>query len=293
MNNALTTTKPLWLDTTLYPFTPRRFRTSEGEMSYLDEGEGPVLLFVHGTPSWSFEWRDVILEMRKSARCIAVDHLGFGLSDKPQTKLTPQDHARRLRALVEHLDLKDMTLVVHDFGGPIGLPLALEGGRVSRVLICNTWMWDQSADPQLARIDSLVRSWLGRLLYKTFNFSPRVILPSALGKKTKLTKAQHRQYMAPFDARAEREGTYAMALALKGESAYYASLWNQRAALAKLPMHIVWGMQDPAFKPELLARWQEALPHAQVTKLEGVGHFPAEEDPTAVVTALRALMRAA
>lgn len=291
MNQALTTTKPSWLDTTLYPFTPRRFRTSEGEMSYVDEGEGPVVLFVHGTPSWSFEWRDVIQEMRKSARCIAVDHLGFGLSDKPQTKLTPGDHARRLRALVEHLDLNEITLIVHDFGGPIGLPLALEGGRVKRVLMCNTWMWDQSEDPQLRRIDSFVRSWLGRLLYKTFNFSPRVILPSALGKKTKLTKAEHRHYMAPFDAREEREGTYAMALALKGESAYYASLWAQRAALVKLPVHIVWGMQDPAFKPELLTRWQEALSHAQVTRLEGVGHFPAEEEPAAVVTALRALLR--
>jgi pimeloyl-ACP methyl ester carboxylesterase len=82
-----------------------------------------------------------------------------------------------------------------------------------------------------------------------------------------------------------------MALALKGEGAYYASLWSQHAALVKLPVHILWGMQDPAFKPELLTRWQEALPHAQVTRLEGVGHFPAEEDPAAVVTALRALMR--
>ena len=170
---------PSWLDREAYPFRPKRFSTADGELSYVDEGTGPVVLFVHGTPSWSFEFREVLKTLAKDYRCVVPDHLGFGLSQKPTgASLSPEDHARRLAALVRALDLRDITLVVHDFGGPIGLPLALEeAGVVARVVVLNTWMWPSDGDPVIARIDRLVRSWLGRLLYRGLGFSARVILP--------------------------------------------------------------------------------------------------------------------
>jgi haloalkane dehalogenase len=244
-------TKPTpWLDPTLYPFTPRRFDTEDGALSYLDEGRGPAIVLVHGTPSWSFEWRGVIARLSGSFRCIAVDHLGFGLSAKPPgAPLAPADHARRLRALVTHL----------------------------------------GADPRVARIDRVVRSWLGRFLYRWLNFSPRVLLPSAMGPRTKLTRAVHRHYLAPFGARRDRQGPYALACALAGADPYYATLWEKRERLSSVPTSIVWGMKDPALDPALLDRFVTALPHATVTRLGDVGHFPAEEHPEAVVRAIQEL----
>src|SRR5690606_31487561 len=120
-----------------------------------------------GTPSWSFEWRHVIRELSRDHRVIAPDHLGFGLSDKPfDAPLDPADHAERLRALAKHLELRDVTLVVHDFGGPIGLPLALgDDGLVGRVVVANSWMWSNEGERAVARIDRFVRSAIGRFLY--------------------------------------------------------------------------------------------------------------------------------
>ena len=98
-------------------------------MHYVDEGSGPPILFVHGTPTHSFEYRHLIAALSTRFRCIAPDHLGFGQSARPQSfAYTPEAHARSCSEFVDALDLEDITLVVHDFGGPIGLPLALEYG---------------------------------------------------------------------------------------------------------------------------------------------------------------------
>lgn len=276
-----------WLDRATYPFAPKRFRTSEGSMSYVDEGSGPPVLLVHGTPSWSFEWRAVIAALAKTHRVIAPDHLGFGLSEKPAgALLAPEDHARRLRALVEQLDLHDVTLVVHDFGGPIGLPIALDmPERVARIVIVNSWMWPNANDPNVVRLDRIIRSFVGRFLYRWLNFSPRVLVPAAFGDKKKLTKPIHRHYVAPFASRSDREAPYALAKALLGSDAYYASLWERREELAEKPMTIVWGEKDPAFGPQHLARWAEAFPKAKVVRVAEAGHFVAEECPEAIVDA--------
>jgi pimeloyl-ACP methyl ester carboxylesterase len=285
------TTLPAWLDTKGYPFTPRRFATPDGELSYVDVGKGPAVLLVHGTPSWSYEFREVVRELSRDHRCIAVDHLGFGLSDKrANAPLRLEDHGRRLRALVEGLGLRDLILVMHDFGGPIALPLALDDdGLVRGLVVLNSWMWPSDGDPAVARIDRVVRSWLGRLLYRRLAFPVRVVMPSAFANRRRLTKAIHRQYLAPLSSALAREGTYAMALALKGADPLYASLWDRRGGLATTPTVIVWGMRDPIIAPKYLDRWTCALPHARVVRLDDAGHFVAEERPDAVAEAVRSL----
>lgn len=119
------------------------FETEGHRLHYVDEGSGSPLLFVHGTPSWSFEWGAMVRVLRGERRCIALDHLGFGLSEKPPTAAyRPADHARRLLAFMRHLQLEDVTLVVHDFGGPIGIWAALEARkRIRGIVAINTWMW--------------------------------------------------------------------------------------------------------------------------------------------------------
>lgn len=278
-----------WLDSALYPFKPKRFHTPDGALSYLDEGQGAPILFVHGTPSWSFEWRAVINALRKDHRCVAPDHLGFGLSDKPtDAPLAPEDHARRLQALVEALDLTNITLVVHDFGGPIGLAAAFAlRERVKRVVVVNSWMWSLEQDPAVVRIHKFVCSWLGRFLYLWLNLSARVLVPASFADKRRLTKVVHRHYIGPFASRSLRSGPYVMAKALIGSSAFFARLWAQRSALTELELTIVWGDKDPAFGTQQRDTWTQAFPAARLVCVPDAGHFVAEERPDVIIDVLR------
>lgn len=281
---------PDWVDVNAYPFYPRSMRLPRGSsLSYLDEGEGEPLLFVHGTPSWSFEWRHVIRALCTSHRCVAPDLLGFGLSDRPQDfSYTPEAHAREIGAFVEAIGLRDFTLVVHDFGGPIALPLALERtGLVRRVVVLNSWMWRLDTDPAIARAARLLGGRIGRLLYETVNLSPRVIMPAAYADKRKLTRAIHEQYLAPFADRWSRGNVlWTLARSLIASGAHYEKLWSRLERLKEVPVLLIWGMRDPAFTPASLARWREAAPHASVVELPA-GHWPQEEAPDDVVRALR------
>lgn len=126
----------VWLNPSLNPFPTHDLDTGSGRMHYVDEGEGAPIVMVHGTPSWSFLYRQLIRDLSGSYRCIAPDQLGFGLSDKPETfAYTPAAHAQNLERLIDTLGLKDIVLVVHDFGGPIGLSYALTHPENVRALI--------------------------------------------------------------------------------------------------------------------------------------------------------------
>jgi haloalkane dehalogenase len=249
-----------------------------GRVHYVDEGDGPAILFVHGTPTWSFEYRHLIKALSAAGfRCVAPDHLGFGLSSRPaEFPYTPEAHADVLAGVVSSLDLRDLTLVVHDFGGPIGLPLALASpSRVSRVVLINTWMWPFDDDPGMRRKARIAGGAIGRWLYRHANFSLRVLLPSAYGDRRKLTPEIHRQYLEVFrDKDARVQVLHALARALDGSRDF-----------------IVWGMKDAAFRPRLLARWRALLPAAAVVELPDAGHWPHEEAPGDVLAAMTTFLR--
>jgi len=288
MNDRLVLKRtPSWLDRDAYPFQSRFIELPGGRMHYVDEGRGEPILFVHGTPTWSFEYRHLIRELSRHHRCIAPDHLGFGLSERPVAfGYRPEDHAESLRAFVDGLGLESFTLVVHDFGGPIGLPLAL-AGRARRLVVMNSFMWPIDDDKQLAGGARFIGGRMGRFLYRYFNASLRLIMPSAYGDRKRLTPAIHRQYLSVFEDRDSRELVlWALARALLGSSAHYASLWERRELLEIMPSLIVWGLKDSAFKPYQLARWQSVLPRARVVRLENAGHWPHEEEPDRVAREL-------
>lgn len=114
---------PTWLDREAYPFLLRRAPLPDGGLSYVDVGDGAPVLLSHSTPTWSFEWRHLVRALAPDHRCVAPDHLGFGLSDRPDgADYSPEAHARRFAAFADRLDLRDVTLVIHDYGGPIALP---------------------------------------------------------------------------------------------------------------------------------------------------------------------------
>ncbi len=284
---------PAGLDRREYPFTSRWLTLSSGaRLHYVDEGTGPAVLFVHGTPTWSFEWRHLIRALAPSHRCIALDHLGFGLSDRPAgASYAPESHAERLRQFVDHLGLRDFTLVVHDFGGVIGLPLAVgDSGLATRLVVLNSWMWHLGDDPAVRRIGRLFGGGLGRFLYERLNFSLRVIMPGAYADRKRLPESVHAQYLAPFaDPRGRGTVLWPLARSLGRPSPHAERLWERRGDLADLPALIVWGMKDPAVKPNQLERWRSALPRAEVVEVDA-GHWPHEEVPDAVCAAVTAFL---
>jgi haloalkane dehalogenase len=266
----------------------------QGRMHYVDAGAGPVILFVHGTPTHSYEYRHLIRALSRTHRCIAPDHLGFGRSDRPAAfAYSPEAHAEALREFVDKLGLTRFTLVVHDFGGPIGLPLALaDDSRVDRVVIMNSWSWPLNDDRKMARSAALVTGGLGRFLYRYANASLRLIMPSAYGDKRKLTKQIHREYLKVFEDREARVLVlHALAKALLGSQAHYQSLLDRIGALRHRPVLVVWGMKDSAFQPYQLDRWQALLPNARIARIDSAGHWPHEEEPERVVAEIERFLK--
>lgn len=278
-----------WLDRTAYPFQPHFFQLDQGRMHYVDEGNGPPIVMVHGTPAWSFLYRAFIKDLAQDYRCIAPDHLGFGLSDKPaEGTYQPARLSQNLTQLIESLGLRDITLVVHDFGGPIGLGYALDHPEnVRRLIIFNTWMWPINDDPQITRMNKILGGPFGRFLYTQLNISPRQLYPLVFGDKTKLRRDVQQQYVQTTHRPDERLAMWTFARELVGSTDWYQQLWDKRERIKDIPTMLLWGMKDPSFPPKQLARWRELFPKAEVVMFPENGHFIQEEAPEQAISAIR------
>src|SRR5689334_11503049 len=161
-----------------YPFASHFAPLDAGRMHYVDEGAGEPLVFSHGTPTWSFEWRHLIRGLSPTHRCIAPDHLGFGLSERPAFGVyTPEWHAANFEQFLDRLNPGPLTLVVHDFGGPIALAVAIARPEVvRRIMVVNSWMWRFAGDRDMEAKGRVAGSAVGRALCRWANFSLRVIM---------------------------------------------------------------------------------------------------------------------
>lgn len=272
-------TQPAWLDQSEYPFNSQYLELGMGKLHYIDEGQGEPIVMVHGNPTWSFLYRHLIKQFSDSHRCIAMDHIGFGLSDKP-TNWTYQseDHAKNLETLIDTLGLQDITLVVQDWGGPIGLSYAINHpSNVRRLIIMNTWLWPVHRDWYYIGFSKFTGGPIGRYLIRRFNFFVNVIMPQAYSNRARLTADIHAHYQHPLARATDRKGCWVFPGQIIDSSPWLKQLWAQRDKLAHKPILIVWGMKDIAFRPKELRTWAEALPNAQVVELPDVGHFVQEE----------------
>lgn len=289
--NATPPTVPFWVDRVGYPFHSHWLQMQHGRMHYVDEGVGEVLLFVHGNPSWSFEYRRLIKHFAATHRCIAIDHLGFGLSDKTvDASYLPQFHSRNLERFIEALGLTDVTLVVHDWGGPIGMSYAMQHpANVRRIVAFNSWFFAVKDQTVLRTFSRIIGGPLGRFLIRHFNLFARVLMPASFGDKRRLNRELRRQFTAPFPTAASRKGTWVFPRAIIGESAWLETLWEQRAQVAHVPVMLLWGMKDPAFAP-LLPHWEQAFPDHVTVTYDDVGHNVPEESGDRAIAPIEAFL---
>lgn len=282
-------TRPPWMSDELFPFRSQWFTTPDGHhMHYVDEGSGPAIVFLHGNPSWSFEFRHLVSELRHDFRCIAVDHVGFGLSSRSERRRDhhPRAHAIRFSALMNHLDVSAATLYMSDWGGPIGLQFASrQPERVSGLVIANTWCWPVGGDPHFIFFSTFMRSPVGQLLIKRRNFFVNGVMPRAVGIRSVLTPEVMDHYR---DAQPPggRHGSAALPGHIVGAGSWLRFLWDSRAAFRDKPALIVWGLKDIAFRRKELERWVAELGNPEMHTFEDVGHFVAEEAPERVAPLL-------
>lgn len=272
-----------WLDKSEYPFNSNYYEINGHKLHYIDEGKGETLLFVHGTPSWSFDFRNIIKNVKANFRCIAFDHIGFGLSDKPEYyDYSTQNHSKTLKKFVLEKQLENITLVVHDFGGPIGLNFAIQyPEKIKRLVILNSWLWSSKADPDFVKLSKVLKSPLLPLLYRYLNFSPKFIMPNSFGDH-KLTARLKKQYTKPFEDKTQRNGPLAFAHSLLNDQDWFEELWNKRHAISTKPTLFIQGIKDPVIKPHNLDKFVSGFTNSTTIRLETSGHFPQEEQPETV-----------
>jgi len=272
--------RPAWVDDTLFPFTSR-FTDIDGNLvHYVDEGEGRPIVFLHGNPTWSFVYRDVIGALRDSFRCLAVDYPGFGLSRAREGYGSlPEEHARAVVGFLDALELDDVTLVVQDWGGPIGMWAALERpARVSRLVIANTWAWPVNDDRHFEMFSAVMGGRPGRWLIEQVNLFVRVMIPKG-HRLRKVTAAEMAHYRAALDTHARRRASAIFPRQIIAGRAFLASIATRLGELADRPALIIWGDADIAFRDTELHRWEALLSDHETVVVFGAGHYVQSDAP--------------
>ena len=283
-----------WRD--LYPFSSHFLALGPHRLHYLDEGTGEPLLFVHGNPTWSFYWRNLILGLRDRFRCIAVDHLGCGLSDKPQDyNYTLTQRTDDLVRLVEHLNLTGATLVAHDWGGAIGLG-AVERlpARFARIVLFNTGAFPPPFVPW--RIAACRTPLLGTAALRGLNAFARAALSMATEKPERMTPDVRAGLLAPYDSWANRVAIerFVRDIPFSPRHPTWATLKQIEAGLPALggrPIQLIWGMRDWCFRPECLDRLLQHWPGAEVHRLADCGHYVVEDAHERIVPLMADFLR--
>ena len=293
----------------LYPFESRYWSMPYGmRLHYIDEGPqderlsgdsnrqpAPCVLAVHGNPTWSFYYRALIEAIRLSHRAIAIDHLGCGYSSKPQNyRYTLSNHTDRLVEFIHSLDLQRIVMVVHDWGGAIGLGAALRCiDRIAGLVVLNTGAFVPPYIP--IRIAACRLPVVGSWAIRHGNAFALAATRIAIHRLPHLDAEVADGLLAPYDNPANRIGidNFVRDIPLSPLHPTYGVLQNLELNLPKLghlPIRLVWGMKDWCFRPECLTRFQSVWPDAHTLELRDVGHYVMEEAPEEVVGQVRNLL---
>lgn len=275
----------------LYPFDSHFLDLPGARMHYVDEGSGPPIVMLHGNPTWSFYYRDLVKDLRDDHRVVAPDHIGCGLSDKPQQyPYALATHIDNVERLIDHLSLTDVTLVVHDWGGAIGFGWAMRHpARVRRFVVFNTAAF---TGPCPLRIRICRWPVLGSLIVRGLNGFAFPATFMACKNRSRMTGEVRRGYLLPYDSYANRIGVHRFVrdIPLNCRSPSHRVIQQIEASLpefADRPMLICWGGRDFCFNDGYLAQWQRRFPDAAVHRFDDAGHYVVEDARDRILPIMR------
>lgn len=253
-------------------------------LHYFDEGEGDPIVCLHGNPTWSFYYRSVLKTFSQSNRVICMDHLGCGLSSRPQSyAYTLEQHIGNFSYFMDQLKLDKVTLVLHDWGGPIGLGWAVRNPeKVKRLVLLNTAGFLSKDIP--TRIALCKTPWLGEYLIRTFNLFAKAAIHMAPAKP--LASDVKRGLLYPYNNYQNRIALARFVkdipLTPKHESYHELAYIEQNLKRLQCPKLILWGMKDFCFHEGFLNVWQKIFPDADIKSFQDAGHYILEDAPEQV-----------
>ncbi|MGB3226137.1 MAG: alpha/beta fold hydrolase [Desulforhopalus sp.] len=271
-----------------YPFTSRYLQLDGGRLHYVDEGEGPVVVMVHGNPTWSYYFRHLIAQLRENHRVIVLDHMGCGLSDKPQNySYCLAQHIENLEHLLTHLQICRFSLVVHDWGGAIGIGCAVNHvNNIEKIVVMNTAAFRSNRIP--GRIKLCRLPVVGEIIVRLFNGFAWPAQFMAVTKK--LDPDVAKAYLAPYNSWNNRVAVYNFVkdIPLDPSHKSYAVLANieNRLSLlrdAAIPFLIVWGGRDFCFNDAFFEEWKKRFPDAENHYFHDGGHYILEDKQVELV----------
>jgi len=271
----------------LFPYQQHYLKLENGSLiHYVDEGDGPVLLLLHGNPTWSFLYRDIIEDLKDDFRVIAPDYPGFGLSYAPESyKYTAAEQAESMVAFFNKMKLDNVIVMVQDWGGPIGFAIAENAPeRIQGFIIGNTWAWP------LDRIggkffSTMVGGWPGQ--FSAWCCDGVVHLFMTLGIETEISDDELDMYLAPFQGDGAYTPTHIFPAQLWDADIFLQEVYSNFYKLKELPVLIVWGTEDFAFQEHERKRFEEIFPKHQTVLLNKTSHFIQEDSASEISKKVR------
>lgn len=280
-----------------YPFPSKFFDIDGVRYHYVDEGRGETLLCVHGNPTWSFAWRNIIKDLSRDYRVLAIDHIGCGFSDKPQNyDYRLAQHIDNLSRFIVGLDLKQITLLAHDWGGAIGMGAAgILPERFARLVLFNTGAFRSRQMPW--RIAMSRWPWLGPIGIRGLNLFARAALRMAVCKHERMTPAVRAGFLAPYGNWHDRVAILKFVQDIPMSPAHpsydaLVAIEERLPVLCNTPLLLLWGMRDWCFTPAFLAAFLTWFPRAESLRLPDAGHYVFEDAYEAIIPRLRAFLTA-
>ena len=279
--------RPNWITDEIFPFRSRFIEIDAARLHYIDEGTGPTLLFLHGSPMWSFMFRHAIDSLRSRFRCVALDMPGLGLSTAPLERGHAfERNAHYYAEFVRRLDLKDFIAIAHATAGPPCLRMAMEERqRITGLVITNSFAWSMSDFPPMWRFVRVVSSPPFRMAAVYLNLLPR--LTTRIARHAgKFNEAERAAILGPYAGKDARRHLANLLYGLRAEVPFFQQLERDLVSLKDVPVLLLYGANDHGYQAGFVSRWQQLLPHNSLVVLENSDHFPQEDEPEAYTDAL-------
>lgn len=276
-----------------FPYQAHFLEINGFQMHFVDEGKGDPIVCIHGMPTWGYLYRNFIKELSKTNRVIVPDQMGFGKSEVPKGKEYRMDeHVKNLKKFILKLDLKEITLVVQDWGGPIGFGFAVDyPARIKRLVIMNTsiGVMRENSKPWWEPMEK-------RGKYKDFIKNTSNLIKMGIYNKDKITSTLLNAYSAPFPEDDYYSGALIWPKDIPVGNSHPSAkpMLHVRKNLEKLKDKkkiLIWGMKDPIFPPKMIDWWKKIYPNIEVHKIEEASHFLQEDVPEQIIKLIQEFLK--